>query len=149
VQEHALRVDVGDLQPKPFAQTQAAGVNEDEADAVIQGGDGDQDAAHLGGGEHDGEFELRISADQLQFVWPNAFEGFFPEELEGADGLGAGLAGDLFVGLEMDAILANLLGRDQLGRFAIELAELADTGVIGLFSARADGQEFEIIGEGF
>jgi hypothetical protein len=62
-------------------------------------------------------------------------EGFFPEELEGADGLGAGLAGDLFVGLEMNAVLADLLGADQLGRFAIELAELADTGVIGFFGA--------------
>ena len=30
-----------------------------------------------------------------------------------------------------------------------ELAELANAGVISLFGARADGQELEIIGEGF
>jgi hypothetical protein len=35
----------------------------------------------------------------------------------------------------MNAILANLLGRDQLGRFVVELAELADAGVIGFFGA--------------
>jgi hypothetical protein len=135
VQEHALGIDVGDLQPKPFAQTQATRVNGEQADALIQGENGGQDAAHLGGGEDDGQFELRIGAHQLQFVRPNAFKGFFPEELEGADGLGAGLAGDSLVRLEVNAILANLLGGDQFGRFAIELAELADTGVIGFFGA--------------
>jgi hypothetical protein len=49
----------------------------------------------------------------------------------------------------MDAILADVLGREQFGRAAVELAELADTGVISLFGARADGQELQIIGEGF
>ena len=38
VQEHALGIDVADFQPKPFTQTQAAGVNGDEADPMIQGG---------------------------------------------------------------------------------------------------------------
>jgi hypothetical protein len=76
-------------------------------------------------------------------------EGFFPEQLEGADGLGAGLAGDLFVALEMDAILADVFGRKQVGRLAVKLTELADAGVIGRFGARADGQKLQIIGEGF
>ena len=31
VQEHALGIDVADLQPKPFTQTQAAGVNRNDA----------------------------------------------------------------------------------------------------------------------
>ena len=80
---------------------------------------------------------------------PDALEGFFPEELEGAESLGAGLTSDLLVNLEMDKILTDLLGGDQVGRAVVELAELADAGVIGLFGARADGQEFEIIGERF
>jgi len=82
-------------------------------------------------------------------VRPDAVEGFFPEDLEGTDDLGAGLAGDLLVGLEMDAILAELLSGDLVGGFAVELAELADTGVIGGFGAGADGQESEVIGERF
>ena len=68
---------------------------------------------------------------------------------EGADGLGAGLTGDLLVGFEMDAILAELFGGDQIGGFAVELTELADTGVVGFLGAGTDGQELEIIGEGF
>ena len=69
--------------------------------------------------------------------------------VDGADGLGAGLAGDLLVGFEMDAILADVLGREQVGGFAVELAQLADAGEIGLLGAGADGQELEVIGERF
>ena len=79
---------------------------------------------------------------------PDAVEGFFPEDLEGTDDLGAGLAGDLLVGLEMDAVLAKLLGGDQLRRFDVMLAELTDTGQISLLGARAERLEREIIGKG-
>ena len=149
VQEHALRIDVADLQAKPFTQAQAAGVNSGQSDAMIQGGNSGEDAAHLGSGEDDGEFELGIGASQFQFVRPVTVQSFLPKQLDGADGLSAGLAGDVLMALEMDAVLANLLGADQLGRFAIELTELAEAGVIGLFGARADGQKFQVIGEGF
>ncbi len=60
-----------------------------------------------------------------------------------------GLSGDLLDRLEMDAVLADLLGREQIGGLMVKLAELADTSVVGLFGARADGQKLEIIGEGF
>jgi hypothetical protein len=49
----------------------------------------------------------------------------------------------------MDAILANVFRGEQLGRAVVKLAQLTDAGEIGLFSARADGQEFQVIGEGF
>ncbi len=90
-----------------------------------------------------------MGAGQLEFGRPDALEGFFPEELEGAEGLGAGLAGDLFVGLEMDAILADVFGREPVGGWAVELTELAEAGVIGPFGAGTDGQELQVIGEGF
>jgi hypothetical protein len=62
--------------------------------------------------------------------------------------LGAGLAGDPLFRLEMDAILAEVLGRKQIRGLAVILADLADAGVIGLFGARADGQQLQVIGEG-
>jgi hypothetical protein len=58
VQEHALRVDVADFQVEGFAQTQAAGVDGGEGDAVIEGGDGGQDPADLGGGRFGGLVEV-------------------------------------------------------------------------------------------
>jgi hypothetical protein len=149
VEEAALGVNVAHFQAEPLAQTQAAGINGDETDALIQGGNGGEDAAGFGGGKDDGKFELGIGADQIEFGGPGALEGFFPEELEGADDLGGGLAGDLLDRLEMDAVLAELLGGDEVGRFAAELGELAETGEIGLFGARGDGQEGQVVGERF
>ena len=116
---------------------------------MIEGGNGREDATHLGGGEDDGEFELGIGADQFEFGGPDAFEGFLPEQFEGADDLGGGLAGDLLDGLEMDAILAELLGGDQVGGFGMELGELAQAGEIGLPGAGGDGQKGQVIGERF
>jgi hypothetical protein len=81
----ALGIDVADFQAQGFAQAQAAGADRDEGDAMIQGRHGREEAVHLGGREHDGQSELGIGADQLEFVGPDAFERFFPEELEGAD----------------------------------------------------------------
>ncbi len=147
VQEPASGIDVAHLQTQAFTQSQAAGVDGDEANAMIQRGHLAKDAAHFRGGEHDREFELGIGAHQFQFGRPGTFKGFFPEEFEGANDLGGSLTGDFLVGLEMDAILAELFGGDQLGGFVAELAQLANTGVIGLLGARADGQQFEVIGE--
>ena len=109
-----------------------------------------EDFAHFAGRKDDREFELGIGAGQLQFVRPLAFESFFPEEFDGANGLGAGLAGGLLDGFEMNEVLADLFRGEQVRRSVIvELAELADTGVVSLFGARAERQELEIIGEGF
>lgn len=80
---------------------------------------------------------------------PLALESLFPEKFEGADELSGRLASDLLDRLEMDAVLADLFEGDQLGRTVVMLAELADTGVVGLFGARADRQELQIVGEGF
>jgi hypothetical protein len=91
---------------------------------------------------------LGIGANQFQLVRPGAVEGFFPEQFDGADGLSAGLAGDLLAGLEVDAILADLFGAKQLGGLAVKLTELADARVIGLFGAWADGQELQVVSEG-
>jgi hypothetical protein len=75
-------------------------------------------------------------------------QGFLPEHFDRAQGLGAGLAGDLLVGLEMDEVLANLLDGDEFGRATEKLAQMPDTGQVSLDSARADRQERQVIGEG-
>jgi hypothetical protein len=115
VEEPAFGINVADLEAQPFAQTQATGVDRGQGNAMIQGGNGGEDAAGFGGGQDDRQFELGIGTDQFQFVRPNPFERLFPEQFEGADDLGGSLAGELLFGLEMDAILAELLGGDQVG----------------------------------
>ena len=76
-------------------------------------------------------------------------KGLFPKQLDGADGLSAGLAGDFLVCLQMDAILPDVFGTEQLWRLQVKLAELPDTGVIGLFGAGANGQQLQVVGVGF
>lgn len=149
VQEHAPGINVADLQPQSFAQTQAAGINGAQAEAMIQGADMGENSAHFACRKNHGQFELGIGADQFQFVGPIAFECFLPEEFDRANGLGAGLPSDLLYGLEMNAILADFLRRDQVWRFVVELAELAHASVISFLGARPDGQELEVINEGF
>ena len=82
-------------------------------------------------------------------MWPLALKRFFPEEFERADELGGGLACDLLDRLEMNAVLPDLLEGDQLGRAVKILADVADTGVIGLFGAGTNGQKLQVIAEGF
>jgi hypothetical protein len=62
--------------------------------------------------------------------------------------VGAGLAGDLLVGLEMDEVLANLLDGDEFGRAVVKLAQMPDTSHVSLDGAEADRQERQVIGEG-
>ena len=147
VKEAALGVNIADLEVQTFAQAQTAGIDRGQSDALIQGGHGGEEAAHLGSGKDDGKFELGIGADQIQFGGPEAFEGFLPEKFEGADDLGGGRAGDLFDGFEMEAILAELLGGDQIGGFGIKLGELAEAGAVGLLGARGDGEQRQVVGE--
>jgi hypothetical protein len=149
MQEHATGIDIADLEAQPFAQAQATGVDGRQAHPMVQGGYGGKEAAHLVGRQNDRQLELRIGPDQLHLVRPGAAQGLFPENLDRADGLGAGLAGHLLVFLEVDAILAEVFGAEQIGGFTVELAQLAQACVISLLSAWTDGQQLEIIGERF
>jgi hypothetical protein len=58
------------------------------------------------------------------------------------------LAGDFLDALEMNEILAQLLDRDEV-RSGVEMfGPLTNTGQVSLLSARGDGQELQILGEG-
>jgi hypothetical protein len=148
VQEHSSGINVGHLQVQTFTQTQSAGVEGGEGDPLVQGGDTAEDLANLLGGEDHGQFESRLSANQFQFRRPNPPQAFLPKEFDGAKGLGGSLAGDFLDALEMDEILAQLLGRDQVWSRLEILGPLANTGEVSLLGARGNRQELQIVGEG-
>ena len=114
---------------------------------MIQCRDGGEDAADLGGGEDDREFETSIGAGELDLRGPGTAEGFFPKELDRAEGLGGGLSGDLLLNLEVQEVLAEFLGRDQVGGFAVELAEFEDAGPITQDAAFGQGEQAQIVEE--
>jgi len=92
---------------------------------------------------------LGLSADQFHFGRPNAPKAFLPKDLDGTQRLGRGLAGDFLLALEVDEILAQLLGADQF-RCAVEiLGPLANTGEVRRLAARCNRQKLQVIGESF
>ena len=58
------------------------------------------------------------------------------------------MAGDFLDALEMDEILAQLLGADQVGSGVEMPGPLADTGQVSLLGARGNGQKVQILGKG-
>ena len=59
------------------------------------------------------------------------------------------MAGNFLDALQMDEILAQLFGIDQVWSDLEILGPLADTGQVSLLGARGDGQELKVFGEGF
>ena len=91
VEQHPFGIDIADCQRQAFTEPQAAGIDRGQSDPMIQGGDRRENLAYFAGGQDHGQLELRIGADQHQFVRPLAPEGFFPKEFDRAEGLGGGL----------------------------------------------------------
>jgi len=149
MQKHPAGIHVAHLQVQPLTQTQTAGVESDQGDSMVQGADTAQDLAHLLGREDDRQLESGLGPHQFQFRWPGPPEGFLPKEFDGAQGLGGGLAGDFLDALEMNEILTQLLGRNQIWSGIEILGPLANTGEVSLLGARRDWQEFEILSKGF
>ena len=114
---------------------------------MIQEGHPGYEGAHFGSREDDRQLEDRRGAGELQFGGPNPLEGFLPEELDGAQGLGGALAGKLALVLEVDEILAELLGAELVGRAVKVLGELAHTGPVALLRAVLERQQGQIIGK--
>ena len=114
---------------------------------MIEGGDGGEDLADLGGGDDDGELELGGGADQLDLGGPGPAEGLFPEHLDGAEGLGGAGTGEAAFGLEMEEVLTQFLGRGLLGGFVEVLGEVADAGEVGLLGAGEHREQAQVVGE--
>jgi len=147
VQEHALGIHVPNLEMQPFAQAEAARVDGAQANPMIESFDLGQNFAHFLGGENDGQFELRIGADQLDFGGPGLAEGFFPEEFDRANILSGSLARDFLLRFQMEEVEAQFLRSDQVGGLAVKFAELADAGPIAQHGAFGQRQQAQIVEE--
>ena len=147
MEQAAFAIDVADFQAQAFAQAQAARVNQRQTNPMIQRGDGREQAADLGGGEDDREFEARVSAGELNLGRPGTAEGFFPEQLDGAEGLGGGWPGELLLDLEVQEVLAEFFGRDQVGGLGVKLAEFEDAGPVAQDAAFGQREQAQIVEE--
>ena len=114
---------------------------------MIQGHDPGENRADFHGREDDRQFELRRGPGKLQLRGPGALEGFLPEEFDRAQRLRGTLAGEAPLGLEIDEILAQLLGGDQLGGAVKVFGQLAQTGPVTFLTAGLERQQGQILGE--
>ena len=114
---------------------------------MLVGGNAADHGSDFGGREDDGQFELGGGAGKLQFGGPGALEGLLPEELDRTQRLSGALAGETALGLEIDEILAELLGTDPLGGAVKVLGQLAHAGPVALLAAGQQRQQGQILGE--
>ena len=108
-------VDVGDLKADALHETQAAGVNRRQADAVDVDAHGVDDAPDLVAAEHYGELLFGARLGDIQAL-PLAAERLVVEETEAAEDDRKGAAGDLLVQLQVQQVAADLVFFERVGR---------------------------------
>lgn len=148
VEQPPLGIDVADFQLEAFTEPQAAGVDRGQGNPMIQCGDRRENPAHFARSQDHGQFELARGADQDQFVRPFPAERFFPKQFDGANRLGGRLPGDLLDRLQMNEVLAELFGRQEVRSLAVMLAQMDDTGMVSFLRALGQGEQRKVIGEG-
>lgn len=136
VKEHAVAVDVADLEVETFAEPEAAGVEGGEEDLVARKLDVSEQESGFLTGENDREFEMGSGLNDSQLVRPLPTKSQLPEDFDGAEGLVGGGVSELFDRLEVNEVSLNLLEGEEIGSAVEVFAELTDTSQIGLLGAR-------------
>lgn len=136
VKEHAVAVDVADLEVETFAEPEAAGVEGGEEDLVARKLDVSEQESGFLTGENDREFEMGSGLNDSQLVRPFTSKSQLPEDFDGAEGLVGGGVSELFDRLEVNEVSLNLLEGEEIGSAVEVFAELTDTSQIGLLGAR-------------
>ena len=103
MQLHARTINLGDLKPDAFEQTQATGVNDAQADAVVRASDVLNDAPDFLWGKDDRQL-LRDGRTEHVAERPGALEGVGVEELDAIEGNVAGVGGDPFLVAQIQEI---------------------------------------------
>src|SRR5262249_61043724 len=93
--EHALGVDVGDLEVTGFVDAQPGGVTGHEQHPEAGANEGLEESAELVGMENDGQGADPLSGEGDVLNLPGAVEGDGGEELEGGGDLAGGLGGEV------------------------------------------------------
>lgn len=138
VKEHAVAVDVADLEVETFAEPEAAGVEGGEEDLVARKLDVSEQESGFLTGENDREFEMGSGLNDSQLVRPLPTKSQLPEDFDGAEGLVGGGVSELFDRLEVNEVSLNLLEGEEIGSAVEVFAELTDTSQIGLLGARQE-----------
>ena len=98
-------VDLFDLQVDPFQQAQSTGIDDGQADPIALMVYAVQDTSHFLNTQYHREFMLMRWTQEIEGL-PLPSQGMLKEELDPAQGDGAGVAGGMLDVLEIQKILA-------------------------------------------
>jgi len=113
-QEHALGVQVSNLQAAAFVETQTAGIDGRQADAVDGRAHTTENLLHFLPTQDHGQFFGLGRAQQFE-DGPVSLEGVLEEEFDGAQGDGGGGTSDFLFQGEVKEVPAQLFLGDEVG----------------------------------
>ena len=135
VQEHAVAVDVRDLQGPAFGQSQPAGVDGGQTDAMAEHVDAGEGSSDLTKAQDRGQGLDPLGLEETN-GGPIPLESMLIEELDSTEGNGTGHpgpAGDIGA---VEEILPQFLIRDEIRGLMIVFSQFADRSGVGFLGAR-------------
>ena len=137
VEKHAVSVDIGNLQGPALRQSQAAGVNRGQTDAMAEHVDACKGASDLIEAQDAGQGFDALGFDKTD-GGPVLLQGIFVEELDSTEGNGAGHAGPAAdIGAEKE-ILSQFLIRNQVRGLMIVFSQFTNRSGVGFLGPRGE-----------
>lgn len=142
VKHQARAIDIGNLKPYALLESQTAGVDGGQTDAVARQTDGAENLSDFLLTEDDGKFLLGFRAHEIENR-PLAIESKLEEELDGAKGDGDSRARPFLDIDDVEKVVSEFIFRDQVWGFVKVLGELPDSANVGLLSAFGESPELQ------
>ena len=130
---HAGGIDIGDFEVETFMESQAAGIDGGEIGVILEGFDLGKNASDFFDAENGRESSFILGSEDSEDV-PVSLEDVFVEEAYAAIADAHGIGGPVIDVLPVEEIVLEFLLGDQIGGFAVELAEHANGAGVGLLS---------------
>jgi hypothetical protein len=131
---HAVAVDIGDFEIETFVKSEAAGIDGGEIGVILEGFDLGKNASDFFTAENGWESSFGLGSEDSEDM-PVSLKDVFVEKANAAITDAHGIGGPVINVLSVEEIVLEFLLGDQIGGFAIELAEHANGACVGLLSA--------------
>jgi hypothetical protein len=130
---HAGGIDIGDFEVETFMKSQAAGIDGGKIGVILEGFDLSKNASDFFAAENSRKASFGLGSEDSKDV-PVSLEDVFVEEANAAIADAHGIGGPVINVLPVEEIVLEFLLSDQIGGFAVELAEHANGAGVGLLS---------------
>jgi len=141
---HAGGIDIGDFEVETFVKSEAAGIDGGKIGVILEGFDLGQNASGFFNAKNGRESSFILSSEDSEDV-PVSLEDVFVEEAYAAIADPHGIGGPVINVLPVEEIVLEFLFRDQIGGFAVELAEHANGAGVGLLSPFSFAVELKVL----